>query len=63
LYLSTEEAANINGQAIGASRGRVALYSWPTEINGLYKDGVWTLEELVKMFPSTLSRNLPKRRG
>ena len=63
IYLATEEAANINGQVIGASRGRVALYSWPTEINGLYKDGVWTVEELMKLFPSTLSRNIQKRRG
>ncbi len=63
VYLATEEAANINGQVIGASRGRVALYSWPTEINGLYKEGIWTPQELVKMFPSTLSRSLQKRRG
>ncbi|MFC1920177.1 SDR family NAD(P)-dependent oxidoreductase [Chloroflexota bacterium] len=63
LYMATDEAANINGQVIGASRGRVALYSWPTETNGIYKDGVWTLEELVKLFPASFSRNLQKRRG
>ncbi len=63
LYLATDESSNINGQVIGASRGRVALYSWPTEINGLYKDGVWTPEELIKLFPATLARNLQKRRG
>jgi len=63
LYLATDEAANINGQVIGASRGRVALYSWPTEINGIYKDGVWTLDELVKLIPSTLARNLQTARG
>jgi hypothetical protein len=31
VYLATEEAKNITGQMIGTSRGRVALYSWPTE--------------------------------
>ncbi|OGO39804.1 MAG: hypothetical protein A2147_00015, partial [Chloroflexi bacterium RBG_16_57_8] len=30
LYLAADESANVNGQVLGASRGRVALYSWPT---------------------------------
>jgi hypothetical protein len=63
LYLATDEAAYINGQIFGASRGRVALYSWPTEIKGLHKDGVWTLNELRKLMPSTLAQTLPKARG
>lgn len=63
LYLATDEAAKINGQIIGASRGRVALYSWSTEIKGLYKDGVWTLEELVERIPMTLAQDLQKARG
>jgi len=32
LYLCTERAANINGHVFGASGGRIALYSNPTEI-------------------------------
>ena len=63
LYLATDEAADFNGQVLGASRGRVALYSWPTEIKGLYKDGIWTLEELVERIPSTLAQNLRTDRG
>jgi NAD(P)-dependent dehydrogenase (short-subunit alcohol dehydrogenase family) len=63
LYLATDEAAGVNGQVIGASRGRVALYSRPREIKGLYKDGVWTLEELVRRFPSSLGQGLPKTVG
>jgi len=63
LYLATDEATNINGQVIGASRGRVALYSWPTEIRGLYKDGVWTLDELVQRIPATLAQGMPTARG
>ena len=63
LYLATDEAASITGQVIGASRGRVALYSWPTEIRGLYKDGVWTLEELVERMPSSLVQGLQRARG
>jgi NAD(P)-dependent dehydrogenase (short-subunit alcohol dehydrogenase family) len=62
LYLASDEAAKINGQVLGASRGRVALYSWPTEVKGLYKDGVWTPEELVKLMPA-LERDMRTARG
>ncbi|HTY62545.1 MAG TPA: SDR family NAD(P)-dependent oxidoreductase [Acidobacteriota bacterium] len=63
LYLCTEHAANINGHVFGASGGRIALYSNPTEIKGLYKEGVWTVDELIKRVPSTLAQGLVKARG
>lgn len=63
LFLSTDEAADFNGQIIGSSRGRVAVYTWPTEAKGVYKDGIWTVEELVKIVPKTLAMDLRKTRG
>lgn len=63
LYLATEAAAKINGYVFGTTRGRVALYSEPSEIKGLYTKGVWTLDELVKCMPSTLALDLKKARG
>ena len=63
LYLCTDQAANFNGQIIGSSRGRVAIYTWPTEAKGIYKDGIWTLDELVKIIPKTLAWDLRKTRG
>jgi len=63
VYLATDEAANINGQIIGTTRGRVALYNWPTEVKGLYKDGLWTPEELVKLVPRTLAYDLKTAKG
>ncbi|MEK7353762.1 MAG: SDR family NAD(P)-dependent oxidoreductase [Chloroflexota bacterium] len=63
LYLATDEAANFNGQIVGASRGRVAIYSWPTEVKGVYKEGAWTLDELVNIIPKTLAQDLKKARG
>ena len=63
LYLATDEASNINGRAFVVSRGRVALYSEPVEIKGLYKEGVWTLDELVKHVPTTLAQDFIKARG
>jgi NAD(P)-dependent dehydrogenase (short-subunit alcohol dehydrogenase family) len=57
-YLATDHAEHVSGKVFGASRGRVALYSDPQELKGLYKDGVWTLEELVSLFPRTLGQDL-----
>ncbi len=58
LYLATDQAETISGKVFGATRGRVALYSEPQEIRGIYKDGIWTLEELMKLVPRTLARGL-----
>jgi len=58
VYLATEEAANINGQVIGCGGGRVALYSEPVEVKGIYRDykkeGPWTVDELIRLVPGTL---------
>jgi len=57
-YLCTEEAKMINGKVIGVSGGRVAVYSKPYEVAGLYrqhkKEGPWTVDDLVKLVPNTL---------
>jgi hypothetical protein len=57
-YLATDQAEHISGKVFGASRGRIALYTDPEEKKGIYKDGVWTLEELVKLFPKTIGQDL-----
>jgi NAD(P)-dependent dehydrogenase (short-subunit alcohol dehydrogenase family) len=57
-YLATDQAENISGRVFGATKGRIALYSEPEEIRGIYKDGIWTLEELIKLVPRTLARGL-----
>jgi NAD(P)-dependent dehydrogenase (short-subunit alcohol dehydrogenase family) len=57
-YLATDQAENISGRVFGATKGRIALYSEPEEIRGIYKDGIWTLEELMKLIPRTLARGL-----
>jgi len=58
VYLATDDAAEINGNVFGVSRGRVTLFSVPHEIKGIYKDGRWTLDELVKLVPKTLKAGL-----
>jgi len=57
-FLATEEAAGITGKVIACGGGRVALYSEPAEIRGLYKDhkkdGPWSVDDLIKLVPRTL---------
>jgi len=60
VYLSTDYAANINGQVFPCSGGRIAITAEPVEIRGIYKDykkdGVWTLDELIQMVPKVLMK-------
>ena len=48
VYLSTEEASDINGQVFRIDGNRIALFSTPLENNPIRKEtGLWTLEELM----------------
>ncbi len=58
LYLATDQAANINGEAFSCETGKIAHYSRPVEAKGIYKEGLWTLEELMELFPDTLGAGL-----
>ena len=58
VYLCTEQAANINGQTLGVTTGKISLYSIPSEICILHKDGSWIVEELTNLMPSTIASGL-----
>ncbi len=55
VYLATEEAAGISGSVFAVHGNHIGLYSEPTEITTLNKkEGLWTVEELVKRVPEVL---------
>lgn len=58
VYLASDLAANVNGCIFRVGAGKIALYSHPTEIRGIYrnykKDGPWPVEELIKVLPTTV---------
>jgi NAD(P)-dependent dehydrogenase (short-subunit alcohol dehydrogenase family) len=58
VYLATDEAANINGCTFLVTGDQVALYSEPVATKTIYKAGVWTLNELSTVVPSTLAAGL-----
>jgi len=58
-FLCSEEGKMFNGKVIGVQGGRVAVYSKPYEIAGLYrnikKEGPWTVDDLIKLAPTLAS--------
>jgi len=58
VYLATDEAAGINGCVFFVAGGEIALYPEPTPLRALYKQGNWTLEELIEAVPRTLAAGL-----
>ncbi len=56
LFLASDAAANINGCVFACHRGEITLYT-PLQ-KTIYKDGRWTLDELIRIIPTTLTSGL-----
>jgi 3-oxoacyl-[acyl-carrier protein] reductase len=58
VFLSLDEAANINGYDFMVGGGMIGVFSQPeiTKLN--YKAGRWTTDELVRIIPETLAQDL-----
>lgn len=53
-YLCTEEGRVFNGQYFDNHLGRICIWSVPLEQRYIYKDGIWTVDELKKIMPVSL---------
>jgi NAD(P)-dependent dehydrogenase (short-subunit alcohol dehydrogenase family) len=58
VYLATDEAANINGRTFLLTAGQVSLYTEPVAEKTIYKDGMWSVDELATVIPATLAAGL-----
>lgn len=58
VYLASEHAGNVNGQFFLCYGSAVALVSQPRPVKTLFKPGVWTLDELDRLAPSTILEGL-----
>ncbi len=58
VYLASDYASKITGQIFRCGAGKIAVYSHPGEVKGIYKnfkkDGAWTTEELKDLVPGAL---------
>ncbi|MBI3930946.1 MAG: SDR family NAD(P)-dependent oxidoreductase [Chloroflexi bacterium] len=61
VWLCTDAAAHVNGYDFATSGYEVGLYSQPTVIKSIHKDGRWTLDELDDLAPKTVVADLFKR--
>ena len=58
VWLATDAAVDVSGYDFAVSGGHVALYSQPTAIKSIDKDGRWTLDELDSIVPTRLTKDL-----
>ncbi|MQA08152.1 MAG: SDR family oxidoreductase [Pseudonocardiaceae bacterium] len=58
VYLASDAASGITGQCVGAGGDRISLWSHPTEVASVVREGGWTPDSVAGMFPSTLESRL-----
>jgi len=58
VFLCTDRAADINGRNFDVGGGKLALYSEPENFRSIFKDGIWTVDELCDLIPKTLAKDL-----
>ncbi len=58
VWLASDEAAHVNGHVFHVTGGLVTLMNEPEPVKTIHKDGRWTVEELIRVFPATLGIEL-----
>ena len=58
VYLSSDEAADVNGQCFGASGYRISRYTHMKPDRVLMNQGPWDIDQLFKVFKATLGTGL-----
>jgi len=58
VFLATDAAADINGCVFFVGGGQISLFPEPKPIKTIYKEGRWTLDELLELVPKTLASDL-----
>ena len=58
-YLASDDAWNVNGQIFHVAGGTVGLSWHPTPFRTVWKDAMWTLDELCETIPNQLMAGIP----
>ncbi|MGD2059647.1 MAG: SDR family NAD(P)-dependent oxidoreductase [Acidimicrobiia bacterium] len=58
VFLASDRAANVTGQCIGIGGDRLSLWSHPTEIRSVFKDGGWDADSIADVFATTVGERL-----
>jgi NAD(P)-dependent dehydrogenase (short-subunit alcohol dehydrogenase family) len=58
VFLASDAAAGITGQAIGAGGDRISIWSHPTEVVAEVREGGWSADALAEAFPAAFQPRL-----
>jgi NAD(P)-dependent dehydrogenase (short-subunit alcohol dehydrogenase family) len=58
VWLASDQASHVNGHIFHVTEGLITLLNEPQPVKTIQKDGKWTVEELVRVFPVTLGFEL-----
>ncbi len=62
VYLASDAAAGVTGQAIGVGGDRITLWSHPAEVVSAVREGGWSAEAVAEVFPSVFTPRLQEFR-
>ena len=54
VFLASDAAANVTGQAIGIGGDRLSMWSHPTEVAAAFSEGGWTPEQIAESWAATV---------
>jgi NAD(P)-dependent dehydrogenase (short-subunit alcohol dehydrogenase family) len=54
VFLASEAAAGVTGQAIGIGGDRLSMWSHPVEVAAAFSDGGWTAEQIAESWAATV---------
>ena len=57
-WLASDEAAHVNGHVFYVTEGLVSMLNEPEPVRTMHKDGRWSVEEIIRVFPATLGVEL-----
>jgi NAD(P)-dependent dehydrogenase (short-subunit alcohol dehydrogenase family) len=57
-WLASDEASHVNGYIFYVTGGLVSLLCHPEPVRTMQKQGRWTVDEIIKVFPATLGMDL-----
>jgi NAD(P)-dependent dehydrogenase (short-subunit alcohol dehydrogenase family) len=58
VFLASDAAKDVTGQAIGLGGDKLSLWSHPQEIRMAYRDGGWTADAIAEVWSSSVGQHL-----
>jgi NAD(P)-dependent dehydrogenase (short-subunit alcohol dehydrogenase family) len=58
VFLASDEAKDVTGQAIGLGGDKLSLWSHPQEIRMAYRDGGWTADAIAEVWKTSVGQQL-----